>query len=235
MGGACKYLAEAYGTALLVFFGCGAAVLSTGAGAGTAMDLLGIAFGFGVGLIVAAYSIGAISGCHINPAVTLGFVTAGRMGAAEAAGYIIAQVIGGVIGAGLLALILQGKLGGHDIGAAGLGQNGWGEGYGAGYGVVAAFLVELLISFIFVYVVLQVTKGAANAAIAGLVIGLALFVIHVVFINVTGVSVNPARSIAPAVFVGGKALAQLWLFIVAPVIGGVIAGVVSRCTPEPAA
>lgn len=228
MNGMSKLLAEAYGTALLVFFGCGAVVLSTGAGPATAMGLLGIAFAFGIGLMIAAYTIGGISGCHINPAVTLGFLASGRMGVGDAVGYMIAQVIGGVIGAGLLVLVLSDKVGGYNVAQSGLGQNGWGEGYGAGYGLMAAFLVEVLISFIFVYLILQVTKPAANAAIAGLIIGLTLFVIHVVFINVTGVSVNPARSIGPAVFVGGKALSQVWLFIAAPLIGGLIAGIISR-------
>jgi len=228
MDGVKKYIAEAYGTALLVFFGCGAVVLATGTGAGTAMSLLGIAFAFGIGLMVAAYSIGGISGCHINPAVTLGFLSAGRIGVGDAVGYVIGQLVGGVIAAAVLYAILMDKVGGYDVAASGLGQNGWGEGYGAGYGLTAAALVEVLITFIFVYLILQVTKPAANAAIAGLVIGLTLFVIHVVFVNVTGVSVNPVRSLAPALFVGGKAMSQVWLFIVAPLVGGLIAGVISR-------
>lgn len=232
MGSVNKYIAEAYGTALLVIMGCGAVVLASGAGAGTAMNLLGIAFAFGIGLMVAAYSIGGISGCHINPAVTLGFLSAGRIGAGDAVGYIVSQFIGGIIGAGILVLILSDKVGGYNVATSGLGQNGWGEGYGAGYGLMAAALVEVLITFIFVYLILQVTKPAANAAIAGLVIGLTLFVIHVVFINVTGVSVNPARSLGPAIFVGGKALSQVWLFIVAPLVGGVLAGIVSRSGDE---
>lgn len=229
MGSFNKYIAEAYGTALLVIMGCGAVVLASGAGAGAAMSLLGIAFAFGIGLMVAAYTIGGISGCHINPAVTLGFLTASRIGAGDAIGYIMAQFIGGIIGAGVLVLILSDKVGGYNVAAAGLGQNGWGEGYGAGYGLMAAVLVELMITFIFVLLILQVTKPAANAAIAGLAIGLTLFVIHVVFVNVTGVSVNPARSLGPALFVGGKALAQVWLFIAVPLVGGVLAGIVSRC------
>lgn len=233
MGSVNKYIAEAFGTAVLVIMGCGAVVLTTGAGASTAMGLLGIAFAFGIGLMVMAYSIGGISGCHINPAVTLGFLTSGRIGVGDAVGYMISQCIGGIIGAGILVAILSDKVGGYNVAESGLGQNGWGAGYGAGYGLTAATIVEVMISFIFVYLVLQVTKSAVNAAVAGLAIGLTLFVIHVVFINVTGVSVNPARSLGPAVFVGGKALSQLWLFIAAPLVGGLLAGLVSRAGAAP--
>lgn len=234
MGGLKKYIAEAFGTALLVIFGCGAVVLATGAGAGTAMSLIGIALAFGVGLMVAAYSIGGISGCHINPAVTFGFLSAGRIGPGDAVGYIIGQVVGAIIGAAVLLALLSDKVGGYNVATSGLGQNGWGEGYGAGYRPKAAAIAEFVMTFVFVYLILQVTKTQAHAAIAGLAIGLALVVIHIVFINVTGVSVNPARSLAPALFVGGKAMSQVWLFIVAPLAGGLAAGLVSRAGPHPA-
>lgn len=232
MDGVNKYIAEVFGTAVLVMMGCGAVVLSTGAGAGTAMSLIGIAFAFGLAQMAMCYSIGRISGSHINPAVTIGFLSAGRIGIGDAVGYIISQCIGAIIGAAVLYVLLSDKIGGYDVAASGLGQNGWGEGYGAGYGLMAAAIVEVIATFIFVYLILQVTKPAVNAAVAGMAIGLTLLVIHVVFINVTGVSVNPARSLGPALFVGGKAVAQLWLFIAAPVVGAIIAGLVSRAGPE---
>src|SRR5690606_36384240 len=165
-----------------------------------------------------------VSGCHNNPAVSVAMVVAGRMSLAEGAGYVVAQIVGGIIRAGILLLILQGSISGYDLAGGGLGHNGWGRNYLGGYGTTAAFAAEVIATLIFVLVILVVTRGAETGAVAGLVIGLTLFALHLPFINVTGLSVNPARSIGPAVFVGGQALAQLWLFIVAPVIGGVIAG-----------
>ncbi|CAG0911902.1 unnamed protein product, partial [Cyprideis torosa] len=170
-----------------------------------------------------AYGIGGVSGCHINPAVTLGVVAAGRMSPAEAVRYIVAQVLGGIVGAAVLLMIASGKPG-YEIASAGLGQNGWGAGTSGEYSMVAAFIFELVATFLFVVVILGATASTAPAAMAGLAIGLALVVIHLVGINVTGVSVNPARSIGPALFAGGTAIGQLWLFIVAPVIGAVAAG-----------
>lgn len=217
-----KSLAEFIGTFTLVLFGCGAAVL-----AGGDIGLTGISFAFGLALIGMAYGIGPVSGCHINPAVTLGVVAAGRMSIAEAIPYMIAQIAGAIAGAFVLMLIASGKAD-YTVAANGLGQNGWGTGYLGEYSMTAAFVFEVVATFLFVVVILGATGAGAPAAMAGLAIGLALVVIHLVGINVTGVSVNPARSIGPALFVGGTAIAQLWLFIVAPIIGAVAAGVVFR-------
>ncbi|MBS4011045.1 MAG: aquaporin [Roseovarius sp.] len=217
-----KQLAEFIGTFTLVLFGCGAAVL-----AGGDIGLAGISFAFGFALIGMAYGIGPVSGCHINPAVSLGAVAAGRMSLTTAAGYIVAQILGAVAGAFVLMTIASGKAD-YSLAQNGLGQNGWGPGYLGEYTMTAAFLFEVVASFLFMVVILGATGKGAPAHLAGLAIGIALVVIHLVGINVTGVSVNPARSIGPAVFVGGTALAQLWLFIVAPVIGTVAAGLLFR-------
>ena len=217
-----KPLAEFIGTFTLVLFGCGAAVL-----AGADIGLTGISFAFGLALIGMAYGIGPVSGCHINPAVTLGVVAAGRMEFSEAIPYMIAQVAGAIAGALVLMLIATGKAD-YSVAENGLGQNGWGAGYLGEYTMVAALIFEIVATFLFVVVILGATGSGAPAAMAGLAIGLALVVIHLVGINVTGVSVNPARSIGPALFAGGTALAQLWLFIVAPIIGAIAAGVLFR-------
>ena len=214
-----KLIAEAFGTAVLVLFGCGAAVIG-----GAAIGFTGIALAFGLSIVAAAYSIGAISGAHLNPAVSLGMMMAGRMSAAEFAGYAVAQVIGAIIGAAVLYLIASGSAGW----AGGLGQNGYGAGYLGEYSVTAALVFEFVMTFIFVTVILGATGAGSAAGFAGLAIGLTLTAIHLVGINVTGVSVNPARSIGPALFVGGTALAQLWLFIVAPLAGGAVAGLVYK-------
>lgn len=211
-------LAEFIGTFTLVLLGCGAAVI-----AGAEIGFAGISFAFGLALIGMAYGIGPVSGCHINPAVTLGVVAAGRMTIDKAIPYIVAQVAGAIAGALVLLMIASGQPE-YSIATNGLGQNGWGAGYNGEYSMIAAFLFEVVATFLFVVVILGATGGSAPAAMAGLAIGLTLVVIHLVGINVTGVSVNPARSIGPALFAGGAALAQLWLFIVAPIIGGVAAG-----------
>ena len=218
-----KMTAEFIGTFTLVLFGCGAAVIA-GADGTTGIGLAGIAFAFGLALVGMAYGIGPVSGCHINPAVSLGAVAAGRMQMGEAVQYIIAQVAGAIVAALVLMIIANGSAGY----AGGLGQNGWGEGYLGEYNMAAAFVFEVVATFIFVVVILGSTGAKAPAAMAGLAIGLTLVVIHLVGIKVTGVSVNPARSIGPALFVGGTAIAQLWLFIVAPIIGAVAAGILFR-------
>lgn len=217
-----KPLAEFIGTFTLVLFGCGAAVI-----AGAEIGLTGISFAFGLALIGMAYGIGPVSGCHINPAVSLGAVAAGRMTIAEAVPYMVAQVAGAITAALVLMLIASGKAD-YSVAENGLGQNGWGEGYLGEYSMGAAFVFELVATFLFMVVILGATGEGAPAGMAGLAIGLALVVIHLVGINVTGVSVNPARSIGPALFAGGTALAQLWLFIVAPVLGAVAAGALFR-------
>ena len=224
-----KFAAEFIGTFTLGLFGCGAAVI-----AGTDIGVLGIAFAFGFALIAMAYGIGPISGCHINPAVSLGVYAAGRMSAADLGSYVVAQVLGGIAGAAVLWAIASGKIAGYDMAASGLGQNGWGPGYLGEYGLTAAIVFELVATFLFVVVILGATGEGAPTQLAGLAIGITLVVIHIVGIKVTGVSVNPARSLGPAVFVGGQALAQLWLFIVVPSVGGVIAGLIYRSAGKPA-
>lgn len=215
-----KMVAEFIGTFTLVLFGCGAAVL-----AGADIGLTGISFAFGLALIGMAYGIGPVSGCHINPAVSIGFVAAGRMSISECIQYIVSQVAGAIAGALILYLIAMGKAD-YSVAQNGLGQNGWGAGYLGEYSMISALVFEIVATFLFVLVILGATSALGTTAIAGLAIGLTLVVIHLVGINVTGVSVNPARSIGPALFAGTGALAQLWLFIVAPVIGAVAAGLV---------
>lgn len=217
-----KPLAEFIGTFTLVLFGCGSAVI-----AGADIGLTGISFAFGLALIGMAYGIGPVSGCHINPAVTLGVVASGRMTIKDAVPYMIAQVAGGIAAALVLLVIASGKAD-YSVATNGLGQNGWGAGYLGEYAMASAFIFEVVATFLFVVVILGATGSTAPAAMAGLAIGLTLVVIHLVGINVTGVSVNPARSIGPAMFAGTTALSQLWLFIVAPIIGGIAAGLVFK-------
>lgn len=210
-----KLIAEGLGTLILVLFGCGAAVIG-----GAHIGYMGIALAFGLSIVAAAYGLGAISGAHLNPAVSLGVLLAGRMSAAEFAGYAVAQVAGAIAGAAILYLIASG-MPGYD---GSMGTNGWGPGYLGEYSLTAALVFEVVMTFVFVTVILGVTGPDGTPALAGLAIGLTLTGIHLVGINVTGVSVNPARSIGPALFAGGAALSQLWLFIVAPLAGGALAG-----------
>jgi aquaporin Z len=219
-----KAVAEFIGTFALVCLGCGAAVIA-GMGSGpTAINVLSIAFAFGLAIVAMAYGIGPVSGCHVNPAVSFGALVAGRMTIAEFINYAIAQVLGALAGAVVLYLILSGKASGWN---GGLGQNGWGAGYLGEYNMLAAFLFEAVATFLFLVCILGVTQEGSPANLAGLAIGLTLTAIHIVGINVTGVSVNPARSLGPAlVGVGSNpgALAQVWLFIVAPLVGAGAAG-----------
>lgn len=217
-----KLIAEALGTFILVFFGVGSAVLM-----GTHIGLHGIAMAFGLSIVAAAYGLGAISGAHLNPAVSLGALVAGRMSVGDFIGYAVSQVIGAVIGAFVIWLIASGKAG-FDASVSGLGQNGWGIGYGDGYSLMAAFVFELVATFVFVTVILGATGPGSAPGFAGLAIGLTLAGIHLVGISVTGVSVNPARSIGPALFAGGAAIGQLWLFIAAPLLGAALAGALHK-------
>lgn len=217
-----KLVAEFIGTATLVFFGCGSAVL-----AGPEVGQLGIAFAFGLAIVAMAYGIGPISGCHVNPAVSFGAFLAGRMSAGEMVQYWVAQFIGAAVGAAILYAIATGKPG-YDIAVNGLGANGFGEGYLGGYSMTAALIFEIVATFLFVTVILGSTQAKAPAQFAGLAIGLTLAVIHIVGIQVTGVSVNPARSFGPAIFVQGNALGQLWLFIIAPLVGAGLAALLFR-------
>ena len=218
-----KYLAELVGTFILVLFGCGTAVV-----AGDKVGIVGIAFAFGFALVGAAYGIGPISGCHINPAVSLGVWTAGRMKTGEMIGYWIGQFAGAILAAGVLAVIAGGVGGGYSVATSGLGQNGWGAGYQGGYNLASAVAFEFVATLIFVIVILGATQKAAPAGFAGLGIGVTLVVIHIFGIHITGVSVNPARSLGPALFVGGQALAQVWLFLLVPSVAGVVAGLLFR-------
>jgi len=215
------FTAEFIGTFILVFFGVGSAVLM-----GTEIGMHGIAAAFGISIIAAAYGLGAISGAHLNPAVSLGFLVSGRMGAGAFVSYVIAQVAGAIVGALVVYLIASGKAG-YDLAANGLGQNGWGAGYLGEYSLSAAFIFELVATFVFVTVILGATGPGSAPGFAGLAIGFTLMGIHLVGINVTGVSVNPARSIGPALFAGAHALGQLWLFILAPLLGGAAAGILN--------
>jgi aquaporin Z len=224
-----KYLAELIGTAALVIIGCGAvSVGGLGGAVGSGQPLapvaiLPIGLAFGLAVTAMAYGIGPISGCHINPAVTVGVWFAGRMPSSEVPGYIIAQFIGGIIGAGILYAILSGKVNGYDVATAGLGQNGW-----SAYSTSSAMIAEFVGTFLFVMVILGATSKAGATPVAGLAIGLTLVIIHIVFVSVTGTSVNPARSLGPALFVGGQAVAQLWLFLIVPPVAGAIAGALFR-------
>jgi aquaporin Z len=218
-----KYVAEFIGTFTLVLFGCGTAVVS-----GQAVGHLGIAFAFGFALLAMCYGIGPISGCHVNPAVSLGVFTAGRMSGTDLVGYIVAQFLGGIVAAGVLAVIAKGLLTGYDVGASGLGQNGWGEGYLAGYALSSGIVFEFVATLIFVIVILGATQAGAPTQIAGVAIGITLVVIHIFGINITGVSVNPARSLGPAIFVGGKAISQVWMFLIVPSIGGIVSGLIYK-------
>jgi aquaporin Z len=209
--------AEAVGTFVLVFGGVGAAVI-----AGDQIGNLGVAFAFGLSLLAMAYAIGPVSGCHINPAVTLGLLVRGKIGTDDAVRHWVAQVIGAIAAAGLLLAIVSARKAGYDAGTDGLGANGYGDHSPDGYPWGAAFAVEVLLTAFLVFTVLASTDRIANVAFAGIPIGLVLVLIHLVGIPVDNTSVNPARSIGPAIFVGGWALEQLWLFVVAPLAGGLL-------------
>src|SRR5271154_2580083 len=213
-----KYLAEVVGTFVLVFGGVGSAVL-----AGSHIGYLGVAFAFGLALLAMAYTIGPISGCHINPAVTVGVLIAKKIGAKDAMSYIIAQIVGAIIASGLILMIAKGTVAGYDPAGAGLGANGFGAHSPGGYSLAAAFIAEVVLTMFLVLTVLGSTDVKAPVGFAGVAIGLVLTLIHLVGIPLTNLSVNPARSIGPAIFVGGWALQQLWLFIVAPLVGALVA------------
>ena len=207
-----KYVAELTGTMVLVLMGCGSAVFAGTAQPFAAVGTLGVALAFGLSVVAMAYTIGKISGCHINPAITLGMLVAKKISGKDAAGYMIAQVIGAIIGSSVLCVLA------HDSGSTTTltGANGYTS-------VLPAFVAEAVFTFIFLLVVFGATSKGAADGFAGLAIGLTLVLIHIVCIPITGTSVNPARSIGPALFEGGAALSQLWLFIIAPFVGAVAA------------
>jgi len=218
-----RSLAECLGTFWLVFGGCGAAVLDA-AFPQLGIGFLGVALAFGLTVLTMAFAIGHISGCHLNPAVSVGLVVGKRFPASELLPYVVAQVLGGIIAAGVLLVIASGKAG-FDL-SGGFASNGYGAHSPGQYSLLACLVAEIVLTFIFLIVILGATDKRAPAGFAGIPIGLCLTLIHLVGIPVTNLSVNPARSTGPAIFVGGWALEQLWLFWVAPIIGAAIAGIV---------
>ena len=187
------------------------------------LGVLGISLAFGLAVVAMAYAIGPISGCHINPAISIAMLAAGKLSVQDTIGYVISQVLGAIAGAGALYIIVSGRLDFVALKEWGLGSNGWGEGYLAGYSMGSAIITEVVMTCIFLLVIFATTSKQGNPNMAGLAIGITLVLIHMAAIPITGTSVNPARSIGPAIFAGGKALSQLWLFIVAPIAGGLLA------------
>jgi aquaporin Z len=224
-----KLVAEAVGTAALVFFAVGTATLCFGyklTGPSVSAGVVATALAFGLVLLVLAYALGSISGCHVNPAVTIGFLVARRIPIREAVAYWIAQIIGAIVGAAILRGLFAATKG-YSTDTIGLGTDGYDSNSMVGLNAGGAFLAEVVLTFLFVFVVLTVTRRAAWPQLGGIAIGLALTTVHLIGIPLTGTSVNPARSIGPALFVGGDALSQLWLFIVAPLMGGIVAALLS--------
>src|SRR5947209_10884989 len=217
-----RALADFFGTFWLVFGGCGAAVLAASFPA-VGIGFAGVALAFGLTVLTMAYAIGHISGCHLNPAVSVGLVAGKRFPAAELLPYVIAQVMGGIAAAGVLYVIASGKTG-FDL-SAGFASNGYAAHSPGGYSLLSCFVAEIVLTLFFVVIIMGATDRRAPAGFAPMAIGLGLTLIHFIGIPVTNLSVNPARSTGPAVFVGGWALTQLWLFWVAPIIGGMIGGV----------
>jgi len=217
--------AEFFGTFWLVFGGCGSAVLAA-AFPQVGIGLLGVSFAFGLSVLTMAYAVGHVSGGHFNPAVTVGVFAAGRFPSKSILPYIVAQIAGAIAGAGILYVIASGKVG-FDV-SAGFASNGYGAHSPGGYTLVAALLCEVVMTFFFLIVILGATDERAPKGFAPIAIGLALTLIHLVSIPVTNTSVNPARSIGPAIFVGGWAISQLWLFLVAPIAGAFLAGAAHR-------
>ncbi len=229
-----KYGAELIGTFALVLVGCGSAVI-----AGEHIGFLGIAFAFGLTVLAMVFAIGHISGCHINPAVTIGMLAAGKIKSKDALYYIIFQCIGAIIAAGILLAIAIGQADelssgedGYSLEDDGLGQNGYGSESPGEYSLAACFIAEVVLTFLFLLVIFGSISKNAPEGFAGLSIGFSLVLIHLVGIPITGTSVNPARSLGPAIFVGGEALSQLWLFLVAPIIGAIIAAIIWKCIFE---
>jgi aquaporin Z len=225
-----KLTAEFLGTFWLVFGGCGSAVLAA-AFPHLGIGFLGVALAFGLTVLTMAYAVGHVSGCHLNPAVSLGLVAGGRFPASELGPYVVAQVLGAVAAAAVLALIASGKEG-FDLVASGFAANGYGDHSPGHYSVVAAFVAEVVLTAFFLLVILGSTDARAPAGFAPIAIGLCLTLIHLIGIPVTNTSVNPARSTGPALFVGGWALSQLWLFWLAPLVGAALGGLVYRSALE---
>jgi aquaporin Z len=220
MGEMKKYIAELIGTFVLVFFGTASAVV-----AGASIGFLGISLAFGLSVLVMVYAIGPVSGCHINPAITIAMLVNKKIPSKDAVIYIIVQCIGAIIASALLLVIMTGHPG-YDLATNGLGQNGFGVASPGNFSLASGFIAEVVLTFVFLIVIFGATSKAAPQGFAGIAIGLSLTMIHLVGIPITGTSVNPARSLGPAIVAGGTALAQLWVFLIAPVIGALIAAVV---------
>ena len=220
-----RLAAEFIGTSWLVLGGCGSAVLAA-AFPNVGIGLLGVSFAFGLTVLTMAFAIGHISGCHLNPAVSVGLAVGGRFKTSDLLPYIVAQVLGAIVGAGLLYFIASGKAG-FDL-SGGLASNGYGEHSPGGYSLAAGLVTEVAMTFMFLIIILGATDARAPKGLAPIAIGLGLTLIHLISIPVTNTSVNPARSTGPAVFVQGWALSQLWLFWIAPIIGAALAGVAYR-------
>ncbi len=212
-----KYIAELVGTFVLVFMGCGSATL-----AGKYIGFVGISFAFGLSVLAMVYAIGGVSGCHINPAISISLLASGKMKPKETVIYVVVQCLGAVIAAAVLYVVALGNPG-YSLAVNGLGQNGYGAASPAGFSMTSAFIAEVVLTFIFLLVIYGSTSEQAPKGFAGIPIGLSLVLIHLVGIPVTGTSVNPARSLGRALIVGGTALSQLWLFWVAPIVGGLLA------------
>jgi len=208
-----KYFLECIGTMVLVLFGCGTAVI-TG-------DIVATSLAFGLAIVAMAYAIGPVSGCHVNPAVSLSMLITGKLSTKDFVGYVISQIIGGIIGAVILCAVLKTS----NLGIANLGTNGFGVNSAVGLTWFGAILVETILTFVFIYTILGVTNDESKGSVAGLVIGLTLAFVHLIGIKLTGTSVNPARSLGPALIAGGEALSQVWVFVVAPLLGSVLASV----------
>lgn len=215
-----KYLAELLGTFTLVLIGCGSAVI-----AGQRIGFLGIALAFGLAVLAMVYAIGSISGCHINPAITVSMLAAGKIKPKDALGYVIAQCVGAIMASAVLLAMAKG-LPGYMISINGLGQNGYGVHSPMGYSLLSCFVTEVVLTALFLFVIFGSTSENAPKGFAGISIGLSLVFIHLVGIPITGTSVNPARSLAPALLVRGAALSQVWLFLVAPIVGGLLTAVI---------
>jgi aquaporin Z len=212
-----KYVAEVFGTAVLVLIGC-SSIVAEGFGAAAPIGFIGIGLTFGMTVTAMAFAIGPVSGCHLNPSVTAAVWASGRMSMGDAIGYIISQIIGAIIGALVLYIIMKGRNAGYDVATQGLGQNGWST-----FSLSSAMLAEFVGTLIFTLVILAVT-GSKGTPMAGLIIGLTLMVMHFAFIPVSGSSLNAARSLGPALFVGGTALEQVWMYLLVPTIAGAVAG-----------
>jgi len=220
-----RLAAEFFGTFWLVFGGCGSAVLAA-AYPELGIGFLGVALAFGLTVLTMAYAVGGISGGHFNPAVSVGLLVAGRFEGKDLIGYVVAQLAGAILASAVLYLVVSGKA--DFAGIGGFATNGYGDASPGKYGLVSAFVIEALLTFFFLIVILGATSKRVPAGFAPIAIGLALTLIHLISIPVTNTSVNPARSTAPALFVGGAALSQLWLFWVAPILGAAVAGIVHR-------